>query len=200
MIETAQARILELVELGGPVVAILLVMSVIAVAIVLWKIVVFELEGVGRGAHRGFLGRTLAEVRDSGLPREDLRARLYARLEAEFGRTAAGLRALDLTSQIAPLLGLFGTVLGMIAAYRTLQEAGSTADPSILAGGIWVALMTTAAGLVVAIPTSMILSWFDARLDAHRRLAADAVEELLSPTAFSTTTPNWDVAAAHAAE
>jgi biopolymer transport protein ExbB len=64
---------------------------------------------------------------------------------------------LELISTIAPLLGLLGTVLGMIAAFQALQESGSRADPAILAGGIWEALLTTAAGMAVAIPASITL-------------------------------------------
>lgn len=76
-----------------------------------------------------------------------------------------GLRALDLIATIAPLIGLLGTVLGMIEAFQALQEAGSRADPAALAGGIWQALLTTAAGMAVAIPASMALSWFDSVTD-----------------------------------
>src|SRR5690606_10358075 len=75
-----------------------------------------------------------------------------------------GFRALDAVAQVAPLLGLFGTVLGMIEAFRQLQGAGSAVDPSLLAGGIWVALLTTAVGLAVAMPVSLVLTWFETRL------------------------------------
>ncbi|MBU1701152.1 MAG: MotA/TolQ/ExbB proton channel family protein [Candidatus Eisenbacteria bacterium] len=53
----------------------------------------------------------------------------------------------------APLLGFLGTVLGMIKAFRQIQELGGNVNASVLAGGIWVALLTTAAGLAVAVPT-----------------------------------------------
>ncbi|MBL4599295.1 MAG: MotA/TolQ/ExbB proton channel family protein, partial [Rhizobiaceae bacterium] len=79
-----------------------------------------------------------------------------------------GFRAMDAIAQISPLLGLFGTVLGMIEAFQKLQTAGNTVDPSILAGGIWVALMTTAVGLAVAMPVSLILTWFETRLEDER--------------------------------
>ncbi|WP_138469293.1 MotA/TolQ/ExbB proton channel family protein [Poseidonocella sp. HB161398] len=184
MIAAATGRISELVALGGPVVALLLALSVLAVAVVLWKAAVFELEAVGRSAPRGFLARLLGQARAAqrrGVPPGELRERLLARLERDFGRVGAGLRVLEIVSQVAPLLGLFGTVLGMIDAFRSLQEAGSSADPSLLAGGIWVALLTTAAGLAVAMPASVLLSWFDARLAAHRRMAEEAVEDLLAP-------------------
>ena len=76
-----------------------------------------------------------------------------------------GLRALDLIVTIAPLIGLLGTVLGMIDAFQALQDTGARADPAALAGGIWEALLTTAAGMAVAIPASMALSWLDSVAD-----------------------------------
>lgn len=179
MIETARTRLTELLDLGGPVVAVLLAMSVLALAIAIWKVGIFALEGVGRGAERGFVARILGDLRITPGGSDQARAEAVAKLDAGFGDVGRGLRVLDLTAQLAPLLGLFGTVLGMIDAFRTLQEAGATADPSLLAGGIWVALMTTAVGLCVAIPASVLLSWFDGRLEAHRLAANAALEDKL---------------------
>ena len=86
----------------------------------------------------------------------------------------SGLRALDVVATVAPLLGLLGTVLGMIEAFQALQESGARADPSALAGGIWEALLTTAAGMAVAIPAALALAWFESLVD---RVSAD-VEDL----------------------
>ncbi|WP_380058817.1 MotA/TolQ/ExbB proton channel family protein (plasmid) [Falsihalocynthiibacter sp. SS001] len=187
MIARASERLAELVALGGPVVAILLALSVLALACVVWKAGVFWIEGIGPNTGRGFAARTLAETRAAraNTALGDLRTRAHARLDQHFTKAATGLRLLDVVAQIAPLLGLFGTVLGMIAAFRTLQEAGGTADPAVLAGGIWVALVTTAAGLVVAMPASVALNWFDAQLDAHRTATNDAIEEILTPNLFA---------------
>ena len=77
----------------------------------------------------------------------------------------SGLRALDVIATVAPLLGLLGTVLGMIEAFQALQASGARADPSILAGGIWQALLTTAAGMAVAIPAALALAWFESLID-----------------------------------
>jgi biopolymer transport protein ExbB len=85
--------------------------------------------------------------------------------KAELVRARAGLRLLDIVVTIAPLLGLLGTVFGMIAAFQTLQQSGAQADPSDLAGGIWEALLTTAAGMGVAIPAAIALSWFESVVD-----------------------------------
>ena len=100
-----------------------------------------------------------------------LLARLEKEAESNLARLEGGFRVLDSIAQVAPLLGLFGTVLGMIDAFRALQDAGSAVDPSLLAGGIWVALLTTAAGLAVAMPTSLALAWLESRTARERDFA-----------------------------
>lgn len=193
----------EIIALGGPVVAILILMSVLTLAVTLYKLWQFAASGVGR--HR-VLSEALRSW-DAG-DRQEAHARLRQsrsylapivraamdapkvpgldeRLEAEAGLALAGLergfRLLDTVAQLAPLLGLFGTVLGMIEAFRSLQSAGSTVDPSLLAGGIWVALVTTAVGLAVAMPTSMVLSWLESRTARERVFADKALRTVLVP-------------------
>lgn len=192
-----------ILDLGGPVVAVLAAVSVLTLAVVLYKLWQFGVSGVGR--HRAIrealrdwdagqpdrsekaLARSrsyLAPVVRHALtaPRApDLRERLEAEAEARFIQLEAGFRLLDSVAQLAPLLGLFGTVLGMIEAFQALQDAGSSVDPSLLAGGIWVALLTTAVGLAVAMPTSLILSWFEARMHSERVFAELALTTILAP-------------------
>lgn len=203
MIHLVQARdaLLAYIDLGGWVVAVILGLSIVAGAVVLWKLVQFRALGVGR--HGGLtaaldasdmgartravaladtapshLGPVLAlALRTGSAGRE----RLYALAEARLARLETGFRLLDAVAQTAPLLGLFGTVLGMIDAFRAMQAAGQDVDPSVLAGGIWVALMTTAAGLAVAMPLTAVLSWFEARVAAERRLAETLIEGALAP-------------------
>jgi biopolymer transport protein ExbB len=71
-----------------------------------------------------------------------------------------GLALLAAIGHIAPLMGLFGTVLGMIGVFRQLEAAGGRADITLLSGGIWVALLTTAFGLLVAIPAVIAYKYF----------------------------------------
>ena len=92
----------------------------------------------------------------------------------------AYLRGLDVIASLAPLIGLLGTVIGMIEAFQGLQGAGMRADPAALAGGIWGALLTTAAGLVVAIPASALLSFFDGRVQKTQADIIDAFEGMLA--------------------
>lgn len=70
------------------------------------------------------------------------------------------LAALASIAQLSPLLGLFGTVLGMIEVFRKLETLGGRADVTLLSGGIWVALLTTAFGLLVAVPSLIAHHYF----------------------------------------
>ena len=70
----------------------------------------------------------------------------------EYKQIYSFLPSLEVISQVSPLVGLLGTVIGMIDSFNELELGGSLVDPSILAGGIWTALLTTAMGLIVAIP------------------------------------------------
>ncbi len=175
---------------GGPAMLAIALLSVATLTLILWK--VWDLARLGawsRAATETALADWRAGSADAALarlaPRSGLRARMAHRAmdslrampepaaREETVRVARGglmkarrgLRALDLIATIAPLIGLLGTVLGMIEAFQALQEAGSRADPAALAGGIWQALLTTAAGMAVAIPASMALSWFDSVTD-----------------------------------
>lgn len=187
---------LEMVAAGGPVVWILAAMSVAATAIILVKLWQFARAGLGR---RRQVARALA-LRDAGQPAGALDCARWAggpaasvlalaiegqmngaaepRLrEAAWSRAAdliEGLRAwtrpLETIATLAPLLGLFGTVLGMIAAFAQMEAAGARVDPSALSGGIWQALLTTAAGLAVAIPAAAAAAWFERRIEREEHL------------------------------
>ncbi|NBR88460.1 MAG: MotA/TolQ/ExbB proton channel family protein [Rhodobacteraceae bacterium] len=172
-------------QAGGPAMWAIAALSVLTATLVMWKIWRLARAGVWSSAPDAALAvwaagdrRALEQVSGKGLLARLTRLAIQSRLDPALGEKAAreevtvaaksmiadvrgGLRALELIVTIAPLLGLFGTVLGMIEAFQTLQAAGSRADPSALAGGIWEALLTTAAGMGVAIPAAMALSWFD---------------------------------------
>ena len=75
------------------------------------------------------------------------------------------LRLFNGVSTISPLLGLLGTVLGMIRAFNAIVTAGAMGRPELLAGGISQALLTTAAGLTVAIPALIAYLYFVSRVD-----------------------------------
>jgi biopolymer transport protein ExbB len=184
----ALAELLLFLDRGGPAIWAISVLSVATLALILWKLWRLVLMGAWTGAATERAVTLWSEGDLDGAcqslaARRSLRARLAnaamaARLDPGFSDAAAreetarvarlelarlrtGLRALELIATVAPLLGLLGTVMGMIAAFQGLQAAGAQADPATLAGGIWEALLTTAAGMAVAIPASAALTWFE---------------------------------------
>lgn len=183
--------------------AALAIMSVLAITVSFYKAFQFNRLGVGQfndaeailgtwlggqaedavrfaGERRFVLGRVLQSV-FSGL-----RAKPGApEFAAELGRQTAmtelaqlsrRMRILEVIVQGAPMLGLLGTVIGMIDAFSTLAAADGTVDPTLLASGIWTALTTTAAGLAIALITYFAATWFEGRIDSERQ----AMETLIS--------------------
>jgi len=84
-------------------------------------------------------------------------------------RLKSGIRYIGAVAAISPLMGLLGTVLGMIDAFQQMEAAGNQVDPSILSGGIWLALLTTAIGLVVAIPATAAQIWLNSVIQKTTR-------------------------------
>ncbi len=76
-----------------------------------------------------------------------------------------GLRTLALIAAISPLIGLLGTVWGMVVAFSKIAKLGATVTPGDFADGIWTGLLTTVAGLLVAIPAMAMAKIFEARVD-----------------------------------
>jgi len=206
-------RFQEFISVGGPVVVLLLGLSVIAVATILFKLWQFgtlkigaspsahaaiSLNGNMRRGDRLRLERMPAGLRDivelasrlKQMQDEDrilhaaLEDRLMLSASTQINSIQSGFRILESIAQTAPLIGLFGTVLGMITAFQALQQSGNSVDPSILAGGIWVALLTTAVGLGVAMPTSMALTYFESRVEKHKLAIETAVAQVLNPSTY----------------
>ena len=98
---------------------------------------------------------------------------------------------LAIIATISPLLGLFGTVLGMIDSFELVAIAGSLGDASLLAGGISKALVTTAGGLALAIPSLGIYHFFKSRTSTYAMGLEQDVNELLT---------SWFMEKAHATE
>jgi len=186
----------SMLDQGGPVMYVILVMSILALAIIIAKVVQFyqlklgstdfiqdalnalrkgddsQAESVLKGSPNPIArvmetAKTTAE--NERLTQDDRDAQVSAAGSEYVSKMTTFLRSLELLANLSPLVGLFGTVTGMIAAFGQLELAGSQVDPSLLAGGIWQALLTTAFGLMVAIPTVACFSLLDARVERTRR-------------------------------
>ena len=203
----------DLIDKGGPVVIILMLLSVVAVTVAVVKFIQFLWYRVGstaatgraldlwiagqyQDAYKSASGsatpsavvlahgmRGLLNRHDEKTVREDVERVAVGQLTG----LRSYMRVIDSTVQIAPLLGLFGTVLGMISAFQALQDAGSEADPTVLAGGIWVALLTTAVGLAVAIPMAFVNTWFEGRIEREKENMEGALTSLFTRKATEAT-------------
>ena len=179
---------------GGPALWAIAALSVAGTGLILWKLArLLRMGAWRRGAAEAIAAGRTAPAADPrarvaaaaraarALPREDARDAVARVARRELQAMRSGLRALEVIASTAPLLGLLGTVLGMIAAFRALQAAGAGADPSVLAGGIWEALLTTAAGMAVAIPASVALNWFESVAEAAQADMEDLAARILLP-------------------
>ncbi|MCK4329218.1 MotA/TolQ/ExbB proton channel family protein [candidate division WOR-3 bacterium] len=125
------------------------------------------------------LTRVLYEgLKTSSLTREDTydtleKAQMKERAELE---TRVGI--LSTIAFIAPLLGLLGTVVGIIQAFSGMAEAGGT-DPTAMMSGVAVALLTTATGIIIAVPSAILFSVFSGRVDSIIQRIEIASKELM---------------------
>jgi biopolymer transport protein ExbB len=106
----------------------------------------------------------LRRIKGKRLGAGELEAAVATTGAIELGFLERGLVILATIANVAPLLGFLGTVAGMILAFAAIEQAGDV-DPALVAGGIKVALLTTAAGLVVAVPVNIFYNAFVTRID-----------------------------------
>lgn len=208
----------QLLEIGGPVVWILLGFSVIAVSIVLikiWQIMLLSPESTATAKKAILLWKqnepeqalsllkiskpldellalSMEGLRQDEIPKELLKDELQRVASLRINQLRSYLRPLEVIASLSPLLGLFGTVLGMILAFQQMELAGSQIDPSVLSGGIWQALLTTAVGLGVAIPAVVAHTWLERKTERVAVLINDGVTQVFTHAPLintSTTKP-----------
>lgn len=129
-------------------------------------------------------GRVLTQAMDVRKnDRETLTTVIYHAIDDEVRNLSTYVQALATIGNIAPLLGLLGTVIGMIRAFMVIQQMGGKVNAVVLAGGIWEAMLTTALGLAVALPTMVAHSYLIARIERYEaKLESGAVVYLKEVT------------------
>ena len=184
--------LISLVLKGGPVMLILLGLSIISLTIIIIKLFQFYKSDIYNGnkilpVYKLLEDNKISQSREllnsiihpssniitsildnKNLSNEDRENEVSIIGEKQLRNLEFLLKPLEVISNVAPLLGLLGTVIGMITAFSKLENAGSKVDPAILAGGIWEALLTTAFGLIVAIPALAAFYWLDGKVDKVR--------------------------------
>ena len=127
----------------------------------------------------GLLAFAMNETAKAELSADILREEMTRRAQYLLRHLASNVWILELIAASAPLFGLLGTVLGMIVAFQGVGAGASGADTAILAAGIWEALLTTAFGLGVALPFSMLAAVFNNAVDNVRGFVEDALTEIM---------------------
>jgi biopolymer transport protein ExbB len=188
---------------GGLLMYPLAACSLIALAVILEKAILFarartpkgQTEAVLQAAREGRLEQARAlcipasqpqarlftaalESRD--LPRADIENALSRLGSRELKHLGQRLHWLELVGRIAPMLGLTGTVTGLTRAFRTVAALKQVTDPSLLASGIWEALITTIAGLFIGIPALIAYHLYENRLRALAFELKTSNEELVA--------------------
>lgn len=193
--------------------AALAFLSVLAISVSLFKWFQFMRLGVGRRKQaedildnwlsgRADLAMQMAMQRRSVLAR--ILQAVFSGIQArpadttyaeELGRQTAiielatmtdRMRTLEMVVQAAPMLGLLGTVVGMIDAFSALAISEGAVDPTVLAGGIYTALTTTAVGLSIALVSYFIANMFESRIERERNL----IETVMSAAIHGRLDPN----------
>jgi len=108
-------------------------------------------------------GLIRAGVENRALPDADLKEAVRDAAVRELPQIEGAIQAVNVIANISPLMGLLGTVVGIIRTFDVLGQFGAVSDPSVLAQGIGEALLTTAAGIVVAVPSMVLYAWLSGR-------------------------------------
>ena len=180
---------LNYIDKGGIIFSFLAFLSLIAITIIIYKsleIFVFrsldfskildELDNdinlndlkdkiinKSSNSKKSFLKKIL-KILEKNKPKDYSEQEINRLVENEFRKIQLFMPSLEIIAQVSPLIGLLGTVIGMIDSFNELELGGSLVDPSILAGGIWTALLTTAMGLIVAIPALVSHYFFEKKI------------------------------------
>ena len=201
----------DFLAVGGPVLWVLLGLSVTALGIILLKCWQFATlrperdddvrEGLLRWRQGRFddaeaalvdgrpigdvVGAAMRGLRAGGIGGELLREEVERVALLRLNNLRALLPPLEGIAILSPLLGLLGTVLGMILAFQRMEAAGPQVDPSVLSSGIWRALLTTALGLGVAVPVTAVHGWLERKVERVATRMNDAVTQVFTTRSAS---------------
>ncbi|MBD5656624.1 MAG: MotA/TolQ/ExbB proton channel family protein [Candidatus Eremiobacteraeota bacterium] len=196
---------IELIKQGGVVMIILILMSIVAVAIVIERIWFFQRESGDSKALLRSLGQRVAaddmagavkvcktssgmlpRILEFGLARgsknrADITDALSIALMENLNTLEKNLGVIGTIAVIAPFVGLLGTVLGIIRAFQDIALKGNS-TPAVVAAGVGEALVTTAAGLLVAVVSVVFFNYFKTRIKSFNQdmiVAANQLAEML---------------------
>ena len=146
------------IERGGIIVDILILMNIIGLTIMLWKSFVLFISNKD-------IDKTSSEIiKELRLTQNYELAQVKSIIALRINSMETGLNTIKIIASLSPLIGLLGTVIGILNSFDSISRLG-LGDPTIFSGGISIALITTVAGLIVAIPHYIGYNYFIGSLD-----------------------------------
>lgn len=142
--------LMSYIDKGGIIVYILIVLNIIGFTIILWKFLTLPRKN-----------KIIANIRNKINPNTSI----TAQIEYEVQKLETGLTIIKNIASISPLLGLLGTVIGVYISFEEITAKG-LGDPTIFSNGIGIALITTIAGIIVAIPHQIAYNHFISMIDS----------------------------------
>ena len=142
--------LMSYIDKGGIIVYILIGLNIIGFTIILWKFFTLSRKNA-------MISKIRAKV--------TINSSITSQIEYEVKKLESGLTLIKNIATIAPLLGLLGTVIGVYKSFEAITQNG-LGDPTIFSNGIGIALITTIAGLIVAIPHQIAYNHFISMIDS----------------------------------
>jgi biopolymer transport protein ExbB len=185
-----EAFMIDVLLKGGPILWVILLLAVPVLAIVVERLLYFRriatdedklFARVKTAVEKGHFDEALAicdtveaplggliraGIENRALPDADLKEAVRDAALRELPQIEHSIQAVNVIAGISPLIGLLGTVSGIINSFSVLGQFGSATDPSVLAKGISEALLTTAGGIIIAVPAMVAYAWLSGKANA----------------------------------
>ncbi len=143
-------NLMSYIDKGGVIVYILIALNIIGLTIILWKFFTLPRKNA-----------MVSKIKN----KVKINSSINSQIEYEVKKLESGLTIIKNIATISPLLGLLGTVIGVYASFEAITQNG-LGDPTIFSNGIGIALITTIAGLIVAIPHQLAYNHFISMIDS----------------------------------
>ncbi|MDA8792784.1 MotA/TolQ/ExbB proton channel family protein [Bacteriovoracaceae bacterium] len=168
-------RLIDYIQQGGPIMYILILLNIVGISILIWRfIVIFEY----KKNIQVYVDQILDKFKKSTVD-DNLKINLVKdEIKQNVIALEYGMGTIKTIASISPLLGLLGTVVGILSSFQVISEQGLN-NPSMFAGGIAMALLTTVGGLIVAIPHFVGHNYLNGHLDKLESSMEKAILEKL---------------------
>lgn len=152
-------EIVEYINRGGFIVYVLVILNIIGFSIMLWKFLQYSIVKFKKEKIAEYITKIIEKSNTKFEEKTFKNA-----IDKQINKLESGLNTIKIIASISPLLGLLGTVVGVLNSFDSISKSG-LGDPSIFSNGISIALITTVAGLIVAIPHYIGYNYFVGYLD-----------------------------------